>query len=60
MEETKKKKSSSVIGGVVFIGSMFIGAGIGMMYDATQIGGAIGMGVGFIAMGVIWAYYRNK
>lgn len=39
---------------------MFIGAGIGMMYDATQIGGAIGMGIGFIGMGAIWSYYRNK
>lgn len=56
----QEKKSGSSIAGVVFIGCMFIGAGIGMLYDATAIGGAIGMGVGFIAMGVIWAYYRNK
>lgn len=58
MEE--KKKSGSAIGGVVFVGCMFIGAGIGIMYNALPIGGAIGMGVGFICMGAIWAYYRNK
>lgn len=60
MGEAKNKKSSSAIGGVVFIGCMFIGGGIGMLNNATQIGGAIGMGVGFIAMGAVWAYYRNK
>lgn len=58
MEE--KKKSGSTIGGIVFVGCMFIGAGIGMLNNVTEIGGAIGMGVGFIAMGAIWAYYRNK
>ena len=59
MEEEKKKTGSS-IGGLVFVGCMFIGAGIGKLYNALEIGGAIGMGVGFIAMGAIGAYYRNK
>ena len=54
------KISGIKIGGVVFFGCMFIGAGIGMLFNAEEIGGAIGMGVGFIAMGVIWAYYRQK
>ena len=58
--ENEKKKSGSSIGGVVFAGCMFIGAGIGMLFDRIEIGGAIGMGVGFIAMGAIGAYYRNK
>lgn len=58
MEE--KKKSGSAIGGVVFVGCMFIGAGIGMMNNALPIGGAIGMGVGFIGMAAVWAYYRDK
>jgi hypothetical protein len=39
---------------------MFLGGGIGMLYNSEEIGGAIGMGVGFIAMGAIWAYYRQK
>ena len=58
MEE--KKTSGTKIGGIVFVGCMFLGAGIGMLYDSEEIGGAIGMGVGFIAMGAIRAYYRQK
>jgi hypothetical protein len=58
MEE--KKKSGTKIGGIVFVGCMFLGGGIGMLYNSEEIGGAIGMGVGFIAMGAIWAYYRQK
>ena len=56
----EKQKSGSQIGGIVFVGFMFIGAGIGMMMGKVQIGGALGMGVGFLAMGGIWAYYRGK
>ncbi len=56
----EKQKSGSQIGGVVFAGCMFIGAGIGMLMGAVQVGGAIGMGVGFLAMAGIWAYYRDK
>jgi hypothetical protein len=55
-----KEKSNGSIAGVVFAGCMFIGAGIGMAMDAIQVGGAIGMGVGFLAMGGIWAYNRSK
>lgn len=58
MEE--KKKSGTKIGGIVFVGCMFLGGGIGMLYNSEEIGGAIGMGVGFIAMGAIWAYYSQK
>jgi len=58
MEE--KKKSGLAIGGVVFVGCIILGAGIGMLYDAVAAGGAIGLGIGFIGMGGIWAYYRNK
>lgn len=58
--EIEKKKSGSAIGGVVLVGCMFVGAGIGMIAGTVQVGGALGLGVGFIAMGAIWAYYRNK
>lgn len=58
MEE--KIKSGSSIGGVVFIGCMFVGIGFGFIYNAVHIGAVIGMGVGFISMGTVWAYYRNK
>lgn len=54
------KKGGSAIGGVVFVGCMFVGAGLGMLYGKVAVGGAIGMGVGFIAMGVIWALFKDK
>lgn len=63
MESNNKKndaKMGTTIGGMFFIGCMFIGAGIGMVYNSVPIGGAIGMGVGFIAMGIVWAYYTKR
>jgi hypothetical protein len=32
------------------------------MFDSIEVGAAmlLGLGVGFIGMGAIWAYYRNK
>ena len=53
-------KSGAAIGGVVFTGCLLLGAGIGMIYNQVKIGGAIGMGVGFLAMAAVWAYYKNK
>lgn len=53
-------KSGSAIGGVIFVGCMFIGAAIGMIMGNLKAGGAMGMGVGFVAMGLIWAVYKNK
>ena len=32
---------------------MFIGAGIGLLFGRPDVGGAIGMGVGFLLMGVL-------
>ncbi|RLD26084.1 MAG: hypothetical protein DRI75_12355 [Bacteroidetes bacterium] len=57
-----KKKGGLGIGGVVLVGCLLIGAGIGNMFDEIEVGAAalIGLGVGFIGMGAIWAYYRNK
>ncbi len=63
MEEKNDKervKTATSIGGLFFVGGMFVGAGIGMIYGAVPIGGAIGMGIGFLAMGIIWAYYMKK
>ena len=58
--ENEKKKSGSAIGSVVLVGCAFIGAGIGKLFEHSKSGLAIGIGIGFLAMGVIWAYYRNK
>jgi len=58
MEE--KTKSGSQIGGVIFVGCMFVGGGLGMLMGNVAVGGAIGMGIGFISMGIIWAAYKNR
>ncbi|MCF8258898.1 MAG: hypothetical protein K9J06_15185 [Flavobacteriales bacterium] len=55
-----QKKSGSSIGGLIFVGCMFLGGGIGMAMGNMPVGGAVGMGVGFIAMGIIAAYNRNR
>jgi len=38
---------------MAFVACMFIGAGMGLMFDRPDVGGAIGMGVGFLVMGFI-------
>ncbi|HET6245000.1 MAG: hypothetical protein H0V01_13075 [Bacteroidetes bacterium] len=55
-----KKKAGSSIGGIALVGFMFLGAGIGMIFNKVQIGGAIGMGIGFIAMASIIFYYNRE
>lgn len=57
--ETIKKKGSS-IGGIALVGCMFLGAGIGMIFNNVQIGGAIGMGTGFIVMAAMKFYYNRN
>lgn len=56
----EEPKSGSAIGGVVFVGCMFVGIGFGFVYNAVHIGALVGMGIGFISMGAVWAYYRDK
>ena len=55
-----KKKQTSTIAGVVFVGCMFIGLGLGMLYHKTAIGIMLGLGVGFISMGIFWAIMSRK
>jgi hypothetical protein len=52
----KKSKELKDISGLVFVGCMFIGTGIGFLINQEVVGGAIGMGVGFLAM----AYVKIK
>jgi hypothetical protein len=57
MEEKQNKGKN--IGGLVFVGCMFIGAGIGMAMGQVAVGGAIGMGVGFLGMAAAWMLTKN-
>ncbi len=47
------------ISGLIFVALMFIGGGIGLMFGRPDVGGAIGMGIGFLAMAYMRARYRE-
>ena len=53
-------KTTSTIAGLIFVGCMFIGLGLGFYFNMIPIGLFIGMGVGFVAMGITYAILRNK
>lgn len=53
MNEKNEKKKIEEFSGLLFISSMFIGAGLGLLLGRPDVGGAIGMGVGFLLMGMI-------
>jgi len=54
------KNNSWMTSGILLPGCMFIGIGIGMLYNATPIGLFIGMGVGFISMGIVKLLKSNE
>lgn len=58
MEDEKKQQSTIV--GVVFTGCLFIGLGLGIYFNQVAVGVLVGMGVGFIGMGIMWAITRHK
>ena len=60
MDKKNKKKDGYSIASMIFVGCMFIGGGIGKLMGKVAAGWQIGMGAGFIAIGIIWAYYQNK
>ena len=53
-------KSAAAIGGVIFVGCMFVGGGLGLLFGRPDVGGAIGMGLGFICMGLVWAVFKAR
>ncbi|MCA9732323.1 MAG: hypothetical protein H6696_16260 [Deferribacteres bacterium] len=56
----KKTQSSSAIAGVLFVGSLFIGIGLGILYHEVVPGVLLGLGIGFVAMGLAWGIFREK
>jgi len=48
------------VGGLVFVGLMFLGAGVGLLVGHAGAGVLIGMGLGFVAMALLdWALKRK-
>jgi hypothetical protein len=57
MDNTSKTRAT--VGGILFTGCMFIGLGSGIYFHHTAVGLFIGMGVGFVAMGIAWALVKK-
>jgi hypothetical protein len=54
------QKTARKVGGLLFIGCMFIGMAAGWYFGALNIGMFGGMGIGFIMMAVTWMSAANK
>ena len=53
-----KKKREKEPGGLFFVGSLMLGLGIGLYFGRPDVGVLIGLGVGFILMGL--SYKKKK
>ena len=52
----KNSKELKVFSGLVFVSYIFVGGGIGFLINQVAVGGAIGMGIGFLEL----AYLKTK
>lgn len=57
--EEKTQDSSSVIG-LVFVGCLLVGIGLGILYHQVAVGVLVGLGVGFISMGLLKVFFGDK
>lgn len=53
-------KNGSSVSGLFFVGCMFIGVGMGFFFGNIPVGALIGMGIGFLVMGIIRVYFSTK
>jgi len=53
VEEIGWEREVRHFSGLIFVACMFIGGGLGLAFNRPDVGGAIGMGVGFLLMGLI-------
>lgn len=60
MENKSKSSDKWSIASLVFVGCMFTGIGLGMLFDARGTGMYVGMGAGFLAMGAVLYYFNRK
>ncbi len=62
MEDNKddSKKVAQKVGGLLFVGCMFLGMAAGWYFDRLNIGLFGGMGLGFIMMAVTYMSASNK
>ena len=59
MKKKRFKKREEDISGLGFVGCLFIGLGIGMIYGNAGGGVLLGLGAGFITMAIL-RYFLGK
>ena len=59
-DNNEAKKTAQKVGGLLFVGCMFLGMAAGWYFQAFQIGMFGGMGLGFIMMAVTYMSAANK
>lgn len=55
-----KSKNTSTVAGVLFVGFIMIGLALGLLFHQVAVGILLGIGVGFVAMGITWAVLKQK
>ena len=55
----KRESKSDKVGGFVFVGALIIGTGFGLLYGNVSAGTLIGLGVGFVLLGIIKAFMKK-
>ncbi len=56
----KANNKSNSVGGLLFVGCMFLGMAAGFAFNQIAIGTAAGMGIGFLAMAIYIAVTSKK
>ena len=55
MEKKKSESKAYTAGGLIFVGPLMIGLGLGIYYGITATGILVGLGVGFVLFGIVYA-----
>ncbi len=58
MEKERRETKVSIVGGLVFVGVLMIGLALGIFYDIVAVGTLMGLGVGFVLFGLVWAFTK--
>jgi len=59
MEKKKSESKAYTAGGLVFVGPLMIGLGLGIYYNITAVGILVGLGVGFVLFGIVYALTKG-
>jgi len=54
----QKHHDKNEVGGIAFVGSLFIGLGLGIKYNQAAVGVLLGLGIGFILMAILRAVQK--